>query len=72
MDKVFVQCLNLVNDDDKFYNLVPSFLVLQELLNSKDQMLKVYKTEIEQLRAYQEKVENYLTLNAEDVEFEEL
>lgn len=72
VDKVFVQCLNLVNDDNKFYTLVPSFLVLQELIHSKDQMLNVYKTEIEQLRAYQEKVENYLTLNAEDVEFEDL
>ena len=72
VDKVFVQCLSLVNDDNKFYTLVPSFLVLQELIHSKDQMLNVYKTEIEQLRAYQEKVENYLTLNAEDVEFEDL
>ena len=72
VDNVFVQYLKQVNDDNKFYDLVPSFVVLQELLEKKEQDLDRCKEEIERLRKYQEKIEKFLRQGVEDVEFEDL
>lgn len=72
IDDVFVQYLKQVNDDKKFYDLVPSFVVLQEVLEQKEQTLDRCKAEIEQLRKYQEKIEKFLRQGVEDVEFEDL
>lgn len=73
LDSVFANVYRNYDDEERYYaNFAVAYTSMCEQLKSREKEAEAMKTQLEQLETYNQRISDFLKINAETVEYEEL